>query len=50
MTPEGELYVSEGFAALLALEAEEELSYEYVGRVPLAKNAGHLRMYLLRAG
>ena len=50
VTPEGELYVSEGFAALLALEARQELSYEYVGRVPLAKNAGHLRMYLLRAG
>jgi class 3 adenylate cyclase len=50
VTPEGELYVSEGFAALLALEARAPLSYEYVGRVPLAKNAGHLRMYLLRAG
>jgi len=50
VTPEGELYVSEGFAALLALEAKEPLSYEYVGRVPLAKNAGYLRMYLLRAG
>ena len=50
VTPEGELYVSEGFAALLALEAKTPLSYEYVGRVPLAKNAGYLRMYLLRAG
>jgi len=50
VTPEGELYVSEGFAALLALEAREALSYEYVGRVPLAKGAGFLRMYLLRTG
>jgi hypothetical protein len=50
VTPEGEIYVSEAFAALLALEGRAALSYEYVGRVPLAKGAGFLRMYLLRAG
>ena len=34
---------------LLALEAEVPVAYEYVGRVPLAKAAGYLRMYLLTA-
>jgi hypothetical protein len=47
VTPEGQVYVSEAFAALLALEADAPVAYEYVGRVPLAKGAGHLRMYLL---
>ncbi len=47
VTPEGQVYVSEAFAALLALEAEVPVAYEYVGRVPLAKGAGYLRMYLL---
>lgn len=49
VTPEGQVYVSEAFAALLALEAEVPVAYEYVGRVPLAKAAGYLRMYLLTA-
>jgi len=47
VTPEGQVYVSEAFAALLALEADQPVAYEYVGRMPLAKGAGHLRMYLL---
>jgi hypothetical protein len=49
VTPEGEIYVSEAFAGLLALESRAQRNYQYVGRVPLAKNAGYLRMYLLRA-
>jgi class 3 adenylate cyclase len=49
VTPEGEIYVSEAFAGLLALESRAQRNYQYVGRVPLAKDAGYLRMYLLRA-
>lgn len=48
VTPAGEVYVSEDFAALLALEPGGPVAYEYVGRMPLAKEAGQLRMYLLR--
>lgn len=48
VTPEGEVYVSEAFAALLALDPPEGVSFEYVGLLPLAKQAGELRMYLLQ--
>ena len=48
VTPPGEVYVSEAFAALLALSPGAAVAHEYVGRMPLAKDAGFLRMYLLR--
>lgn len=48
VVPPGEVYVSEAFAARLAL-SREGFACDYVGVVPAAKGYGHLRMYHLRA-
>ncbi len=48
VTPEGEVYVTEQFAALLALEPGSDLRCEYVGHMPTAKGYGSLRMYVLK--
>jgi class 3 adenylate cyclase len=48
ITPEGQVYVTESFAALIALEREPRLSCEYVGVVPAAKDYGSFRMYVLK--
>jgi hypothetical protein len=48
VTPEGEVYVTEPFAALLALEPDTGLRCEYVGHMPSAKGYGDMRMYLLK--
>jgi hypothetical protein len=48
-TPEGEVYVTEEFAALLALEPDAPAHAEYVGEVATAKGFGHLPLYVLRA-
>ncbi len=48
ITPEGQVYVTEPFAALIALERDPTLSCEYVGVVPAAKHYGSFRMYLLK--
>lgn len=47
ITPEGEVYVTEAFAAVLALE-DRGFACDYVGDVPTAKGYGSLRMHLLR--
>lgn len=47
ITPEGEVYVTEAFAAVLALE-DDAFACDYVGDVPTAKGYGSLRMHLLR--
>jgi class 3 adenylate cyclase len=47
ITPPGEIYVTEPFAATLALEGGNEFRCDYVGRVPLAKKYGSFRMYRL---
>ncbi len=47
-TPEGEVYVTHAFAALLALDEEESLSCEYVGHIPTAKEYGVFPMYVLK--
>ena len=47
-TPEGEVYVTNSFAALAALEAEDEVSCQYVGHVACAKDYGILPMYVLK--
>ncbi len=47
-TPEGSVYVTNQFAALLALEKETSLSCDYVGHIPAAKDYGTLPMYVLR--
>lgn len=47
ITPEGEIFVSEQFAAQLELRGNGQFRTEYVGEVPAAKNYGRLRMYVL---
>jgi class 3 adenylate cyclase len=48
VTPPGEVYVTEPFAAALELHGDDELSCDYVGHMPAAKDYGRLRMYRLR--
>lgn len=48
VTPPGEVYVSEAFAALLAFDDNlDRFKCEYVGTVPLSKNYGRFRTYRL---
>jgi class 3 adenylate cyclase len=49
VTPPGAVFVTEPFAAVLALEAAEKFTAHYVGRIALAKNFGECRMYRLEA-
>jgi class 3 adenylate cyclase len=48
ITPEGEVYVSEPFAAALVLANRRDLACDYVGHMPMAKGYGRFRMYRLR--
>jgi len=48
VTPEGCVYVTEPFAAMLALEDDAVFACDYVGNIPAAKGYGDLSMYLLR--
>ncbi len=48
ITPEGCVYVTETFAAVLALNNPKEFSCDYVGVTEMAKHYGQLRMFLLR--
>jgi len=48
ITPEGCVYVTETFAAVLALHNAAEFSCDYVGNTEMAKQYGRLRMFLLR--
>jgi class 3 adenylate cyclase len=51
ITPEGCVYVTETFAAMLALHHADQFSCDYVGNTEMAKHYGRLRMFLLhRAG
>jgi hypothetical protein len=47
-TPLGEVYVTAQFAALAALEGEQDCSVEYVGVAPTAKGYGDLPMFVVR--
>ena len=47
-TPEGEVYVTDAFAALLSLEPVAPFVTEYVGRVTTAKEFETIPMYQLR--
>lgn len=47
-TPEGEVYVTEAFAALLALADPDGITCQYVGREATAKAYGIMALYLLR--
>ena len=48
VTPLGEIYVTEQFAAALADVAGEAYACDYAGRQPMAKGFGSCRMYALR--
>jgi class 3 adenylate cyclase len=48
VTPPGTVYVTEAFAAELAVSAPKRFRYEYAGDLPLAKRYGHFRLYSLR--
>ena len=48
VTPVREVFVTEAFAALSAMERTDEFRCEYVGHLPLAQAYGDQRMYLLR--
>lgn len=48
ITPPGAVYVTEHFAARLALLPGKAFSFEYVGDIPAAKDYGTLPMHLLR--
>jgi class 3 adenylate cyclase/tetratricopeptide (TPR) repeat protein len=50
ITPEGCVYVTETFAAVLALYNADQFSCDYVGNTEMAKHYGRLRMFLLRHG
>ena len=50
VTPPGIVYVTEHFAAALALRAGHDYRCDYVGHMPAAKDYGRLRMYRLRRG
>jgi class 3 adenylate cyclase len=47
-TPEGEVYVTDAFAALLSLKPVSPFATEYVGRVTTAKGFETIPMYQLR--
>jgi class 3 adenylate cyclase len=49
ITPPGEVYASQEFAALLAVEGAPGLACEYVGRVALAKDFGTYPLYRIYA-
>lgn len=48
ITPPGQVYVSQAFAALATAQNVPDFTCEYVGLLPLAKNFGTFPMYLLR--
>ncbi|MFI4988496.1 MAG: TRAFs-binding domain-containing protein [Alphaproteobacteria bacterium] len=48
ITPVGSVYVTEPFAAALALRPDAPYAREYVGTVPLAKGYGDVSLYAIR--
>ena len=49
VTPPGDVYVTEPFAAMIALHAPDRFNCRYVGQVDLAKKYGAFPMYRLTA-
>jgi class 3 adenylate cyclase len=47
VTPPGQVYASEAYAATLAAQGRGDCTLEYVGRMRLAKNYGESRVYRL---
>lgn len=50
ITPPGQVYASQAFAALAAAQHVEEFTCEYVGQTPLAKGYGTFPTYHVRPG
>ncbi len=48
ITPAGQVYASEEFAAMALAEQVRDFTCEYVGQTPLAKNAGMMATYHVR--
>jgi len=48
ITPPGQVYASQAFAAVAAATGVEDLGFEYVGRTALAKSYGSLPLYHVR--
>jgi len=48
ITPPGQVYASQQFAALASTQRVEGFTCEYVGRIPLPKHAGIIPLYLVR--
>jgi class 3 adenylate cyclase len=48
VTPPGEVYVTDAFAAALELAGVDDLACDYVGHLPGAKDIGRMRMHRLR--
>ena len=48
VTPPGQIYATEAFAARLAVENAEQFALEYTGEIELAKRFGAYRLYSLR--
>ena len=48
VTPPGQVYSSDAFAALAALHAPGQFRFDYIGRVPLAKSFGEFPLYHVR--
>jgi class 3 adenylate cyclase len=47
VTPPGEVYVTDAFAAALELAGVDDLACDYVGHLPGAKDIGRMRMHRL---
>ena len=48
ITPPGQVYASEAFAALAAVQEAKGFALDYVGRVPLPKKSGIVPLYVVR--
>jgi len=48
ITPPGQVYASQQFAALASTQRVQGFTCEYVGRIPLPKHAGVIPLYLVR--
>jgi adenylate cyclase len=50
ITPPGQVFASNAFAAVAAASGVDGLALHYVGRIPLAKGRGTLGLYHVRSG
>ena len=48
ITPPGEVYASQEFAALAAAQRVSDFRCDYVGQIPLPKESGIVPLYLIR--